>query len=142
MRCSAVVQQPSDPSWRNSASKFPARRRLTKYSCAAASAVGACGAGAVISSGPTRFVRGTVGIGGVTISEEQFEVYEEAQGQSRWRKVAANGEIVEESERSYTQPEGARAAAKRNDAMLPAALVRERPEGEGDYHAHLPKDEA
>jgi uncharacterized protein YegP (UPF0339 family) len=78
----------------------------------------------------------------VTISEEQFEVYEEAQGQWRWRKVGANGEIVEESERSYTQPKGARAAAKRNDAMLPTALVRERPEGEGDYHAHLPKDEA
>jgi uncharacterized protein YegP (UPF0339 family) len=72
--------------------------------------------------------------------EEQFEIYEDDRGEWRWRKVAPNGGIVDESARSYTQRSGARAAAKRNDATLPISMVREGPEGEGDFHAGLAKE--
>jgi uncharacterized protein YegP (UPF0339 family) len=75
------------------------------------------------------------------VLEEQFEIYEDERAEWRWRKVADNGEIVAESDRSFTARSGARAAAKRNDPTLPIGMVREGPEGEGDFHAELPKEE-
>jgi uncharacterized protein YegP (UPF0339 family) len=73
--------------------------------------------------------------------EEQFEIYQDDQGEWRWRKVSADGKIVGESDRSYSQRSGAREAAKREDATVPISMVREGPEGEGDFHAELPKAE-
>ena len=76
---------------------------------------------------------------GMSVSEEQLEVYEEAQGQWRWRKVTDTGETVDESDRTYTRRRGARAAARRNDATLTIGVVRERPDDEGDYHLYVAK---
>jgi uncharacterized protein YegP (UPF0339 family) len=72
--------------------------------------------------------------------EEQFEIYQDDRGEWRWRKVSADGKVVGESDRSYARRSGAREAAKRENPTVPISMVREGPEGEGEFHADLPKE--